>query len=107
MQQDIRTLSLSLKKETIGQMQVVSSTDERGYQLLTDSDNFIGTRISIDVDVADALAVTEHRDALGRPLDVLHQLGRPSGDNQVNHFVQPAQALHLLTSAHLEGKTSK
>lgn len=69
--------------------------------LLTNLDDFVNTGICIDVDVADSLTVTQHWNALGCPLNVSHQLGRTSWDNQINHLVQSAQILHLLTSAHL------
>lgn len=42
---------------------------------LTNFDDFVNAGVCIDVDVADSLAVTQHRDALGRPLNVPHQLG--------------------------------
>ncbi|TNN33464.1 hypothetical protein EYF80_056370 [Liparis tanakae] len=53
------------------------------------------------VDVADALAVAQDRDALRRPLDVPDQLGRAPRDDQVDQLVQAAQILHLLPGAHL------
>lgn len=77
-------------------------SNQQGDSLtLTNFDDFVNAGFCIDVDVADTLAVTQHRDALGRPLNVPHQLRRTSGDNQVDHLVQTAQILHLLTSAHL------
>lgn len=41
----------------------------------TNFDDFVDTCFCINVDVADSLAVTHHRDALCCPLDVPHQLG--------------------------------
>lgn len=72
--------------------------------MLTNFDDFVNAGFCIDVDVADSFAVSEHRDALSRPLNVPHQLGWTSRDDQVDHLVQSAQILHLLTSAHLVGK---
>lgn len=71
----------------------------------TNFDDFIDAGVCIDIDVADSLTVAEHRDALGRPLNVPHQLGGTSRDNQVDHLVQSAQILHLLASAHLVPET--
>lgn len=68
---------------------------------LTNFDDFVNTGVCIDVDVADPLAVTQHRDALGSPLDVPHQLRRAPRDYQVDHLVQSAEVLHLLSCAHL------
>lgn len=73
--------------------------------MLTNFDDFVDAGVCIDVDVADSFAVTEHRDALGRPLNFPHQLGRTSGDDQIDQLVQSAQILHLLTSAHLVANT--
>lgn len=42
---------------------------------LTDFDDFINAGVCVDIDVADSLTVAEHRDALGCPLNVPHQLG--------------------------------
>lgn len=72
--------------------------------MLTNFDDFVNAGFCIDVDVADSLAVSEHWDALSRPLNVPHQLGWTSRDDQVDHLVQSAQILHLLTSAHLVEK---
>lgn len=43
--------------------------------MLTNFDDFVNAGFCIDVDVADSLAVSEHWDALSRPLNVPHQLG--------------------------------
>lgn len=72
-------------------------------QFLTNLDHFVHAGVCVHVDVADSFAVAQHRDALGSPLDVPHQLGRTSGDDQVNELVQSAQVLHLLAAAHLCG----
>lgn len=71
----------------------------------TDFDDFVHTGFPVDVDVADPLAVAQHRNALRGPLDVPDQLGGSSRDNQVDHLVQSAQILHILTSAHLVTNT--
>lgn len=70
--------------------------------LLTNLDDLVNAGVCMDVDVADPLTVTQHRDALGRSLNVLHQLGRTSGDDQVDHLVQSAKICHFLPSGHLE-----
>lgn len=75
--------------------------------MLTNFDDFVNTGFCIDVDVADSFTVSEHWDALSRPLNVPHQLGWTSRDDQVDHLVQSAQILHLLTSAHLVEKKKK
>lgn len=72
-----------------------------GMYLLTNLDDFVYTGICINIDMADSLTVTQHWNALGCPLNVSHQLGRTSWDNQINHLVQSAQILHFLTGAHL------
>jgi len=69
--------------------------------LLTDAEGLVYAGLGVDVDVADALAVAQHRDARGRALDLPDQLGRPTRDDQVYHPVQPTQVLHLLPGAHL------
>lgn len=43
--------------------------------MLTNLDDFVRAGICIYVDVTDSLTVTQHRNALGRPLNVPHQLG--------------------------------
>lgn len=48
---------------------------QRDVYLLTNLDDFVHAGICIDVDVTDSLAVTQHRDALGSPLNLPHQLG--------------------------------
>ena len=68
---------------------------------LTDLDDLVDAGLGVDVDVADALAVPEHGDALSGALDVPHQLGGAARDDQVNHLLQTTQVLHILTRAHL------
>ena len=43
--------------------------------LLTNLDNFVNTGLRVNIDVADSLTVTQHRDALGGSLNVPHKLG--------------------------------
>lgn len=70
---------------------------------LTDVDSFVDAGLAVDVDVTDALAVAQHRDALSRPLNVSDQLGRAPRDDQVDHLVQFAEILHVFACAHLDG----
>lgn len=73
----------------------------KNYWDRTEFDDFINVSLCIDIDVADPLTVTEHRDAFGRPLNIANQLGGTSRNNQVDYLVQAAEILHLFTSAHL------
>lgn len=78
----------------------------KNYCDLTEFDDFINVSLCIDIDVADSLTVTEHRDAFGRPLNIANQLGGTSRYNQVDYLVQAAEILHLFTSAHLATYTT-
>lgn len=102
MQQGSHTWSPWLKRNTWDVKGRHTNTERHeNWHDRTYLDDFINVSLCIDIDVADSLAVTQHRDAFGRPLNISNQLGGTSRNDQVDDLVQLAQILHLLTSAHL------
>lgn len=70
--------------------------------IFTNFDDFFNAGFVVNIDVTDALAVAEHRNALSSTLDIPDQLRRATGNYQINHFLQTTQILHLFSCAHLQ-----
>lgn len=49
--------------------------------ILTNFDNFVYAGLMVDIDMADALTVTQHRNAFSSPLDISDQLRRTTGND--------------------------
>ena len=69
--------------------------------MLTDFQGARKIRLLVDVDVANALGVTQDRDVAALLLDASNQLAGSARDHQVNVLIHREQVADLLSSRHL------
>lgn len=70
--------------------------------IFTNFDNFIYACLMVDIDMANALTVTQHRNAFSSPLDISNELRWTPGNDEIDHLLQATQVFHLLTCAYLQ-----
>lgn len=64
--------------------------------------DFVYAGLMVNIDMADTLTVTKHRNAFSSPLDISDQFRWTTGNDEINHLLQPTQVFHLLTCAYLQ-----
>ncbi len=70
----------------------------------TDFEGFVQVGLAVDVDVADALGVTEHGDVAALLLDGAHQIAGTARDHQIDVLVHGQQVADLVSRRYLRHK---